>query len=105
MDNITNIDESPQHKIALIEYMPFRLTPTQLQESMRQNNGKIIVEGICQRADEPNQNGRIYPFEILNREVKKYQALIDERRALGELEHPETHIVNLKNVSHNIVKL
>jgi hypothetical protein len=65
-------------------------------------NGKFLVKGVLQRADAPNQNHRIYPLNILQREAKKYETLIQERRALGELDHPESTVINLKNVSHNI---
>jgi hypothetical protein len=68
-------------------------------------NGKFLVKGVLQRADAPNQNNRIYPMAILMREAKKYDVLINERRALGELDHPESTINNLKNVSHNIVEM
>jgi hypothetical protein len=65
-------------------------------------NGVVLVKGVLQRADAQNQNGRVYPKEILEREVEKYQQLIKEKRALGELDHPESSVVSLKNVSHNI---
>ena len=65
-------------------------------------NGRTLVKGVLQRAGAENQNGRVYPKNILDREVKKYQQLIQERRALGELDHPESTVINLKNVSHNI---
>ena len=68
----------------------------------KEENGTYLVKGILQRAGAPNQNKRRYPKEILMREVEKYQQLIKERRALGELDHPESPIINLKNVSHNI---
>ena len=64
--------------------------------------GRTLVKGILQRAGAPNQNERVYPKEILMREVKKYETLIKERRALGELDHPDSSVINLKNVSHNI---
>ena len=64
------------------------------------SSGRTIVKGILQRAGAPNQNERVYPKEILMREAKKYETLIKERRALGELDHPESSVVNLKNVSH-----
>lgn len=66
------------------------------------SSGRTIVKGILQRAGAPNQNERVYPKEILMREAKKYETLIKERRALGELDHPESSVINLKNVSHNI---
>ena len=64
--------------------------------------GRTIVKGILQRAGAENQNGRIYPRPILEREAKKYETLIKERRALGELDHPDSSVINLKNVSHNV---
>ena len=65
-------------------------------------SGRTIVKGVLQRAGAENQNGRVYPREILEREIKKYETLIKERRALGELDHPDSSVINLKNVSHNI---
>jgi len=67
-----------------------------------ESNGTFIVKGILQRAGAPNQNKRRYPKEVLKRECEKYEQLIKERRALGELDHPDSPVVNLKNASHNI---
>jgi hypothetical protein len=80
------------------------LVETRLFEGKINEDGKgiVLVQGVLQRADAQNQNGRVYPKEILAREVKKYQQLIKERRALGELDHPDSSVINLKNVSHNI---
>lgn len=61
---------------------------------------KMILKGIIQRSDALNQNGRIYPRNILEREIRNYQKFINENRALGELDHPDTSVVELKNVSH-----
>ncbi len=60
----------------------------------------MILTGKLQAADQKNGNGRIYPEKVLKREVKNYEKLIKERRALGELDHPEDSVVNLKNASH-----
>jgi hypothetical protein len=65
-------------------------------------SGRTIVKGILQRAGAENQNGRVYPMPILQREAKRYETLIKERRALGELDHPDSSVINLKNVSHNV---
>ena len=65
-------------------------------------NGVTIVRGVLQRAGAPNQNERVYSRPILEREATKYGQLIKERRALGELDHPDSSVINLKNVSHNI---
>jgi hypothetical protein len=80
------------------------LIETQLFEGKLQEdqNGVVLVRGVLQRAGAENQNGRVYPRPILEREVKKYATLIKERRALGELDHPDSSVINLKNVSHNI---
>jgi hypothetical protein len=80
------------------------LIETQLFEGTVQEdkNGVVLVRGILQRAGAENQNGRVYPKSILERESKKYGQLIKERRALGELDHPDSSVINLKNVSHNI---
>ena len=69
------------------------------------SNGRTLVKGILQRAGAPNQNERVYPKEILMREAKKYETLIKERRALGELDHPDSSVINLKNVSHNVKEI
>lgn len=63
---------------------------------------KILMKGILQKADTLNQNGRIYPLAVLEREVRNYQKFIIENRAVGELDHPDSSVVNLKNVSHVI---
>ena len=82
------------------------VTPEQINESMQQNNGKVILSGVMQRADATNQNGRQYPEDILRREADKYkQVFVAERRALGELDHPDSSVVNLQNVSHNVTEL
>jgi len=68
--------------------------------------GGFVVQGVLQRAGAKNQNGRVYPKQILQRECVRYQKeYIDQHRALGELDHPESSIVNLNNVSHNILKI
>jgi hypothetical protein len=71
-----------------------------IKESRAINGGKILLKGIIQRADTLNQNGRIYPKSILEREVINYQKFIRENRALGECDHPDTSVVELKNASH-----
>lgn len=63
---------------------------------------KVLMKGILQKADTLNQNGRIYPLQVLEREVRNYQKFIIENRAVGELDHPDSSVVNLKNVSHVI---
>ena len=90
-------------KNLIVDYLPFEVKPEHITESMKENNGKLIVRGVLQRAEAKNQNGRIYPREILQREAKKYsEEFISQRRAMGELDHPDSSVVNLQNVSHNI---
>ena len=93
-------------KKLIVDYLPFEIKPEQISESINENNGKLIVRGVLQRAEAKNQNGRVYPREILQREAKKYtKEFITERRAMGELDHPESSVVNLQNVSHNIKEM
>jgi hypothetical protein len=87
-------------KKLLTEWRPFEYTKEMIEESKRLNGGKIIMKGILQKADTLNQNGRIYPLPILEREVRNYQKFISENRALGECDHPESSVVELKNASH-----
>jgi hypothetical protein len=94
------------NKQLLIEYSAFQPLPQSLTEGRRLPNGNMVVSGLVQATDKPNANKRIYPYAILFQQVQKYIAgPIAENRALGELDHPESSIINLKNVSHNIVKL
>ena len=93
-------------KQLLVNYQTFEITPQQINESLSKNGGKLIVSGVLQRAEAKNQNGRIYPKETLMREAKKYsQQFINEKRALGELDHPDSSVVNLNNVSHNVLDM
>ena len=93
-------------KQILVDYIPFEVTREQINESISDNNGRLVVKGVLQRAEAKNQNGRVYPRETLMREASKYaQVQIAERRALGELDHPDSSVVNLNNVSHNILEM
>jgi len=91
-------------KQLLVNYQTFEITPQQINESLSKHGGKLIVSGVLQRAESKNQNGRIYPKETLMREAQKYEeGFIVEKRALGELDHPDSSVVNLNNVSHNVL--
>jgi len=92
-------------KKLLVSTMPFEFSPEQISESIEKNSGKLLVRGILQKATEQNQNGRVYTRSLLEREAGKYNELINDRRALGELDHPESSVVNLQNVSHNVKKM
>lgn len=86
----------------LTEWLAFDYTPDMIKESRDLNNGKVLMKGILQKADTLNQNGRIYPKPILEREIRNYQKFIQENRALGECDHPDSSVVELKNASHII---
>ena len=93
-------------KQVLIEYLPFTPLPKQLNEARMNPKAPLIVAGLVQAADKPNANRRIYDFETLAKQVQLYiDGPIKERRALGELDHPESSVINLKNVCHNITRL
>jgi hypothetical protein len=95
-----------ENRKLLVECITFDVNPSMINESMEKNNGKLLVKGVLQRADAVNQNKRKYPKKILMREASKYNdVFIQERRAMGELDHPDSSIVNLNNVSHNIVEM
>jgi hypothetical protein len=94
------------NKKLLVDYISFNISPEMINESMEKNNGRLLVKGVLQRAEAKNQNGRVYPKEVLMREAKKYSDVnIRERRALGELDHPDSSVVNLNNASHNITEM
>ena len=81
-------------------WTPFEYSAETIKESKEKNNGKILMKGVLQKAETLNQNGRVYPKPILEREVRNYQKFIRENRALGECDHPDSSVVELKNVSH-----
>ena len=89
----------------LTEHIPFTVNKNVIEEAINSNK-PLIVTGVIQRAEAKNQNGRIYPREVLEREIQKYiEGPVKERRALGELDHPESSVINLQNASHNITKV
>ena len=86
----------------LQEYRQFKVDKLLVERSIKENK-PLMVSGIIQRAEAKNQNGRIYPKDILEREIKKYaEGPVKERRAMGELDHPESSVINLQNVSHTV---
>lgn len=88
----------------LQEWTPLNYDARTIEESRAANGGKILLRGILQKSDTLNQNGRIYPRALLEREVRNYQKFIKERRAIGELDHPSTSVVELKNGSHVVTE-
>lgn len=94
------------NKEVLIEYLLFKPLPQQLSEARVNPRAKFLVSGKIQAADKPNANKRIYDFDTLQRQVQLFvEGPVAEKRALGELDHPETSIINLKNVCHNITRM
>lgn len=91
-----------KHFKLLTEWTPFEYNSETLKESRELNGGKLIMKGVLQKADTLNQNGRVYPLPILEREIRNYQKFIKENRALGECDHPDSSVVELKNASHII---
>ena len=91
-------------KQILIETSLFNAKPARLIEGTS-GVGNILVEGILATAEVKNGNGRYYSKDLWEREIKKYMDNVKHNRALGELDHPDSSIINLKNVSHNIKKM
>tara|TARA_Y100000022_G_C13163159_1_gene334925 strand:+ start:130 stop:732 length:603 start_codon:yes stop_codon:yes gene_type:complete len=85
----------------ITEWVNFEYDPKVIKEQ-RESGAPLIMKGILQKAETLNQNGRVYPKAILEREIRNYQKFIQENRALGELDHPDSSVVELKNASHNI---
>lgn len=75
------------------------------QEKLDVKNGAMILSGIAQRADFKNGNGRIYPYDVLAREVENYKKVVRERRSLGQLDHPEESVIELEHSSHLITDI
>ena len=90
------------NKQLLIEVNTIKVSHSQLTESVNKTNGNLLVEGILATAEVKNGNGRYYSKNLWEREMNKYNELVQQRRSMGELDHPESSVVNLKNVSHII---
>jgi hypothetical protein len=89
-------------KQLLIEIHPVKITSSPLTENVGGVRKPLVVEGILATAEVKNGNGRYYSRDLWEREMQKYSEQIKQRRAMGELDHPESSIINLKNVSHII---
>ena len=89
----------------LVETQLFKPKGILLSEGRMSDRGNPMVEGILATAEVKNGNGRYYSKDLWEREINKYNVLVKENRALGELDHPESSIINLKNVSHNITDM
>lgn len=91
-------------KYIISEFFDFKASAQLIKEA--EERGKpLIMTGILQKADTVNRNGRIYPFEILKREVDKYMELVENNTAGGELDHPDSAVVSLANVSHRVIDM
>jgi hypothetical protein len=91
-------------KQVLIETQYFTAKPLKLVEGTVPTSNPL-VEGILATCEVKNGNGRYYSRDLWEREIKKYMECVNANRALGELDHPDSSIINLKNVSHNIKKI
>ena len=89
-------------KQVLIETIPFTISPQQLHEGVKAPSGNPLVKGVLATAEVKNGNGRYYPKDLWEREINKYMSCVRENRATGELDHPDSSIISLKNVSHII---
>ena len=78
---------------------------TEQEKKRIREDGAVILTGKLQEADVQNGNGRVYPRRILEREINNYQKMVGDRRAVGELDHPDSSVVNLQNVSHLITEV
>lgn len=93
-------------KNLLVEYNIIEYTKELLTEAADATKPLMLRNVLLQRAEAKNQNGRVYPREVLNREAGLYKEnFVAQRRALGELDHPESPVVNLKNVCCNVTDL
>jgi hypothetical protein len=96
MTEIIKNDAKLLHNFLIFEYDDVKPS--------RNSDGIVKMKGIIQAAGKPNANNRIYPKDVLEREDRRYQELISERRALGELDHPDSPVVQLENVSHLVTE-
>ena len=88
----------------ITEWINFEYDPKIIKEQ-REVGAPLVMKGILQKAETLNQNGRVYPKVILEREIRNYQKFIKENRALGELDHPDDSVINLKNASHLVIDM
>lgn len=91
-------------KYIISEFYDFKIDRNLIKEA-EEKRIPIVLTGILQRANALNRNGRVYPSEILKREVERYMTDVEERRAMGELDHPDSAVVSLSNVSHIVTDM
>lgn len=95
------------NKYVLTEFLELDNDSSLLTEDDRRlmENGEVILAGRLQKAEAKNGNGRVYPRKTLQREVENYKKLVQEKRALGELDHPDSSVIELKNASHIVTSI
>jgi len=86
------------------EFYSFKPDLNLIREA-EEHNKPIILSGILQKANTLNRNGRVYPYDILKREATEYMKLVEEGTATGELDHPDSAVVSLANVSHRVLDM
>jgi hypothetical protein len=103
------VNESLNKKMILTEWFELDtdIDTSILTESEQQalKNGTRYMVGTMQKCDAENGNGRVYPKKVLLREIENYKKLVRERRALGELDHPDSSVIELKNASHLVTDI
>lgn len=95
---------SNSDKYVISEFYAFKADSKLIKEA-EEKNRPITMKGVLQKANTENRNGRVYPLEILKREAKKYEEAVKESRATGELDHPDSAVVSLTNVSHMVTEM
>lgn len=98
-------------KVLLREFFELKCDERGCQDLLTEGEKKMVAEGHLvfpaklQEADIENGNGRVYPRNVLLREIQNYQKIVEDRRALGECDHPDDSVVNLKNASHMVNRI
>ena len=88
-----------KNKKLIIDTIPFEILPQSLKQNLNmQSNDKVRLTGIIQRANQRNKNGRVYPKQILQRQMQRLEPLIKKRALTGQLDHPESSIIALQKV-------
>jgi len=93
-----------KEKYIISEFYNFKPNVELIKEA-EEKRMPIILSGVLQKANTLNRNGRVYPYDILKREATNYMEAVEEGRAVGELDHPDSAVVSLANVSHKIVDM
>lgn len=92
------------NKCIITEFYEFKANPELIKE-FEDKKKPLVMTGVLQKADTLNRNGRVYPYQILKREVDKYMELVESGTAGGELDHPDSAVISLANVSHRVTDM